>query len=351
MNEASLQRLADRAKALADQGLHGDAARAFEELAGRAGPDRLALAGQAWTLASDAWRRDDRPREAVAAGVAAERLAAPVGDRLAVLLAARAGAHLDAGNVAGAREDADRAVAVAGQVGVSTLALDLAAGAAMVAGDIDAARRWVVRLQGVAPPAARPAVAFRLAALKRLDGDLMGADALLAGVEEAAADQPHWAGPAAAASQERGEIALLVGKVEEAGRRFAEAEAYWASAGRAGGAARCRGGRLRAALEVGGRPPLSLLDDDIRRASERGMVLLEAELRLARGRLRAARHVSGAQDDLDQAVSLASGAGARLLEGRARVGRRKAGFRHTDEARIDACLQHDAVWRGWRERG
>ena len=77
---------------------------------------------------------------------------------------------------------------------------------------------------------------------------------------------------------------------------------------------------------------------------DRGLPLLEAELRLTRGLARARAGVRGAEEDLDQAVALAERASACLLEGRARLLRRRAGFLRNDLDRTRACLAGDAIW-------
>jgi hypothetical protein len=84
------------------------------------------------------------------------------------------------------------------------------------------------------------------------------------------------------------------------------------------------------------------LGERIRFAVDRQLRLLEAHLRVVRAGL---CHHSGqdAVPDLQRAVVLAAGSGARFLEGRARLGLRAVGV-PVDTARLRACLQGDAGW-------
>ncbi len=331
--------MAERARALADAGAHAEAARAFAAVGEAAGRD-LATAAQAWMLAADAWRRDDRPAEARAAADRALALPLPTPMR-AVVLTGRSGAALDAGALTAAAADVAEALRLDAGLAVSVVILDAAVGVALALGRLEEAAARTAALAAAAPPAAAPAIAFRRAALARLGGDLVAARRLLEGVVEAGAGNAAWAGPVAAAAGELGEIALLSGDVASALAAFGAAEGAWASAGRVAGAVRARGGQVRAALAGAGRVAATTLDDDVTWARHRGLVLTEVELRMARGVLRRRLHVSGAEADLDAAVSLAQGAGARLLEGRARLARRAAGVIRADDARARDCLAGD----------
>ena len=94
-----------------------------------------------------------------------------------------------------------------------------------------------------------------------------------------------------------------------------------------------------------GETPLGTgLNGAIEYARDRGMPLLEAELRLARGAARAHANVRGGEEDMDLAVGIAEKTEALVMEGRARVMRRKAGFLRNDLERTRLCLAGDRVW-------
>lgn len=331
--------MADQARALADAGAHADAARGFLDVVDAAGRDR-ATAAQAAMLAADAWRRDDRPEAARRAADRALALPMPPAMR-AVVQIGRAAAAMDLGDLAGAATDVEAALALDAGPKVAVVLLDTAVGLALALGDLATAATRTAALAAVAPAAARAAVDFRRAALARLGGDLPAARGLLVGVVEGGRGNPAWAGPVAAATSELGELLLLEGDTAQAKGAFADAASAWRAAGRRSAEARAAAGLVRAALASGERPPGRALDAHVDMARERGLVLVEAEVRLARGALRHRHHVSGAEADLDAAVSLAQGAGARLLEGQARLTRLAAGVRRADDLRARVCLAGD----------
>ena len=341
MNEAGLQRLADRARAAAQEGEHAVAAGLFEELATAAGPRRLVV-HQAMVQAAEGWRKAEQPRRALAAARVGRDASGAQG---VVARLAEAGALLELGRLDEAEDAAQAALELADVEALKTLALDAACGIALARGALAMAAERATALSETAPPAARPAVAFRTAAMRRLAGDLMAADALLAGVEEASEGRDAWRGPYAAALHERGELALLTEQPEVAIVRFRAAEAAWLGAARRGPAALARSGQTRAGLLAGHPPPAGFLDRDIGEARLAGAVLRHADLRVVRGMLRAAHGVSGASSDLDAGVAAFESMGARLREGRARLRRRLAGFRMDDLDRMRVLLDGDAVWR------
>jgi len=340
MNEAGLQRLADRARAAAKAGEHALAAGLFEDLVGAAGA-RLLVANQATVQAAEAWRKAEQPRRALAAARAGRGASGAQG---VVARLAESGALLELGRLADAEDAVLQALDLADVEALRTLALDAACGVFLARGHIEAAADHAAALTAIAPPAARPAVAFRTAALRRLAGDLMAADALLAGVEEAARGNDAWRGPYAAALHERAELALLTGQAELSVERFRAAEGAWTAVRRAGPAALARSGQTRAGLLAGHPPPVGFLDRDISDARLAGAAVRHADLLAVRGVLRSAHGVSGGEADLSSAIAAFEDMGARLREGRARVRRREAGFRMNDQHRARSCLEGDAIW-------
>jgi hypothetical protein len=296
--------------------------------------------------AGDAHRRADQLGASEAALAQAAPLWAALGEqaRGAVVAAERAAVAVERGDAAGARS----LLAPFGDAplpeGVRAVVFDGLAGIALLQGDLDDARAWVDRLGASAPPGARPAVAFRRAALARLDGSLEAARQLLAGALEGAGAGLAWAGPRAAAAHEVGEIDLLVGRMDAARHGFGVAEAEWRAAGRASGALRAACGRVRAALGAGeGLGSIAWLDAAISAAGE--AVLLRAELLGTRGQARAgAGDAAAGAADLDAAIALAAAAGAPGFEGRLRARRAGAGLAGGDAARTRACLGGDRPW-------
>jgi hypothetical protein len=340
VNEAGLQRLADRAHAAAKADEHAVAAGLFEDLAVAAGP-RVLVVHQATVLAAEAWRKAEQPMRALAAARAGRGAAGAQG---VIARLTEAGSLLELGRLTEAEAALQEALDAAEVEALRTLALDAGCGIALARGDVETAQARADELSQTAPPAARPAVAFRTAALRRLAGDLLAADALLAGVEEAAQGNPAWRGPHAAALHERAELALLTGQAELAVTRFRAAEAAWAAARRTGPGGLARSGQVRAGLLARHPPPPGFLDADLSAARLAGASLRFADLQVVRGLLRAAHGISGASSDLEAGIQAFSRMGARLREGRARLRRRKAGIILGDLARTRVCLEGDAVW-------
>ena len=341
----------EEARRLAAAGRWEEAAPLFEQAAKAASARRDRVgASTLWTLAGDALRRDDRPvRAALALRTGLDLLAArdpALASRRATLRAELAGVLVEAGEVEAAISLAREGLAAPIPPSTRTLLLDTLAGALLAGGRLEECAGIVVELEQVAPPAARPAIWFRRAALARLADQLDEADGLLSQVDAALARWPAAAAARAGARAERAEIALLRGDFDAAEAGFREAAEGFTQAGRRAGLFRAEGGLVRVAI---GRSQLALgaaLSGPIRYAEERGLTLLEAELRMSRGRARARACQSGAEEDLDRAVALAEGAGALLLEGRARAWRRASGFQRgaADLARTRLCLAPDRAW-------
>ncbi len=340
------------ALALAEAGRWGEAAERFEALAREAGEARrLEEARERWAQAGDAFRRDDRPARSARALKAAFDLVDPTDPRRAHAAAGLAAALIDAGEPVPAEILARETLASARELGPRLLLVDVLLGSLVLLGRAPEAEGPLLELTALVaalPPAARPladaTLAFRRAARHRLRGELDQAEALLLDVEARMALRKETTGAAAAAAAELGEIRNLRCEDDAGAEATARAARAWTAAGRRAGLYRCEAALIRAALTRGETPMARALDGPITYARERGMPLLEAELRIARGAARARALLRGGEEDLDQAVLLAERASAVLLEGRARLTRRRSGFLRDDLARTRACLETDAVW-------
>lgn len=225
-----------------------------------------------------------------------------------------------------ARSAAADAVDAATELPARVLALDVSIGVHLLLGEVDQARTLLGVLKALGLPAAQVAAAFRGARLQRLDGLLDAGIGVLEGVVDGlpAADR-RFAAPRAAALQEIAEYQLLAGRIDSARAAHGAATATWARSGRRPGGFAAEGLGVRIQLACAEPVLPSLLDNGIAFATDRGLPLLGAELRIARGRARVAADVPGASEDFDAAVQAGITSGAPLLEGRARLWRRVAG--------------------------
>lgn len=257
-----------------------------------------------------------------------------------------AGLLQDVGQLIPARTAADDAVRWARQPGPMALALDVSIGVRLLLGELDEARERVARLEVLDLPGANLAVSFRQARLDRLDGALARTSSCLALLEERLATAgPRAAAPRASAAQEQAEVALMQGKPAQAWQHLERACAAWDLAGRRPGRFGAEGLAVRIRLAEEGMVMPAVLDNPIEFADERSMVLLGAELRVARGRARSQLGLPGASSDFDAAVDAGQRAEARFLEGRARLWRRTAGHALVaDLARTRLLLGPDRVW-------
>lgn len=340
--------MAENARALAASGAWEAAAAAWSQFAeAEVEAGRTAEACQAWCLAADALRRDERP---VAAAAALDRALADWDGSAArtgsmqqdAARAVRVGVLLDAGHVAAAVGAAQALADAPSSPGLQVLALDLLSGALLAAGRVEDSRAATQRLSAICPPAAAPAAWFREAIVWRMDGSLARARGHLHRVLEQAPAGAAWAGPRAAAQAELAEIDLLEGKALEAAAGFSAAEDGWGEAGRQSGAHRARAGRLLALAMANLRPDPAPLAEGIALAVGRGLPLLGTRLLATQGAL---LHHRGAPSGpaFAEAIAQAEGCGAPLLEGWARWLRFSVGIEAGDGARARVCLKDDAV--------
>ena len=119
-----------------------------------------------------------------------------------------------------------------------------------------------------------------------------------------------------ACAAELGEIALVRGEHDQAMLLFAESARAWEQASRMAPRWAAEAARGLAASWIA--PHGVGLDVGVAWASRRGLVGLEARLRLARGLCAARSDAASGTRDLARAQELADGAGARLIAGRIR---------------------------------
>lgn len=330
-----------QAQVLSQQGRWAEAAALYEQMARETQHRGKQL--QALIFAGDALRRDDRPARAARvlqnALPLAESgpMAAPVQVQLADIL-------MHVGELEAAHDLAVQAMQSATSPGIEAVALDTLIGILATQGQFSECAVYLERLRAVAPPPARSAVLFREATALRRAGDLDGAEARLDNLGRMLSRRQEAIGAAAAAATNIAEICLFRGDAVNARRAYDMAAKLWTTAGRRAGLYRCEAGMVRASLLDEETPLPSVLDTLVDFAVERQMVLLEAHLRIVRGAARARAGLRGGDQDLGIAVSIAARVGCRMLEGRARLARRRSGFLYNDEAHMHHCLRGDACW-------
>jgi hypothetical protein len=299
------------------------AERREQEAERRAAIGDQAAARAAWRSAAESWRACDRPVRAVRA--LSHALSGEATDAAGSALLA--GILQDVGQVAAARAAAIDAVQAADDPAVQVLALDVFVGILLVSGEVDRAREQIELLRRSTVPAASVAARFRQSRLDRLDGAL---DRAIDGLRGVLADLPstdqRFAAPRAAAWQDIAEFHLLAERIDAAQTAHANATRAWTRSRRRPGFFAAEGLGVRIALARGETPLATQLDNAIEFAQDRGLPLLEAELRIARGRARSAADTPGGSEDLDFAVDAGKKAETPLLEGRARLWRRVCGM-------------------------
>ncbi|MFZ5480763.1 MAG: hypothetical protein ACOZNI_28645 [Myxococcota bacterium] len=325
---------------LAKAGRWAEAAEAWQALAEKAArvQDKR-VARELAALAADAFRRDDRP----AASAKMLRLAAANG-RAEVSDAVQLAAVLqDAGQVEAAWDIARTAYDGAKDDVGRTLAGDTLAGLALTRGDLEEARARVDALAAIGLPGGEMSATFRRAQIDRLDGLGASAEAAWTKLAEQLAPHPTLSGPEGACWQELGELDLLraafgapvLARAEE---RFARAAASWTRAGRRAGLFRAEAWGLRARALAGDAVAAPSVDRAIAFARERGMPLLEADLRACRA------VIARDADELLHTLDLC--AETPLARGRARVLRAELG----GPADLELARQELAVDGPWRAR-
>jgi tetratricopeptide (TPR) repeat protein len=297
------------------------------------------------TLAGDAYRRADRPAAAARCLQAALDLADHTSDPGRVVGQVQlAGVLTDAGQLAAALEIAQAAVSGAPAGPNRAVALDTLMSVRLALGDVAPLQGLLSRLDDSAPASMRCAISFRRAQVYRLQGHLEAAESELADAHQQLTAIPRALGALAATTSLQAEIRLLHDDGEGAIALFENAGRMWTTAQRRAGLYRSESGLIRANLACGRTRLPSSLTGPIEFARERGLPLLEAELRSTRATAWSRAHVSGAPEEYAAAIGLAAQAGARLMEGRIRLRRRWAGIQMQDAMWTQACLAGDVIW-------
>jgi hypothetical protein len=272
----------------------------------------------AWGSAGDAAWRADRPLEASLVGQPGG--ASPALSIAALRMVQISSVLMETGKLARAEKTLARIDEMPVGQGIATLQRDTRIGLLLLQGRVTEARREHLSLAEQAPPGAEPVVLFRNGQIRRFEGRLQDAEEELARLSADIEGRPEMDGPLGATLLERVELATLRGDETRSLAILEQAEAAWSKAGRASGVYRVEAQRLLLAVRLArGHVLTTRLDQGILFAQERGMVILEAELRLARARCRRWRSAEGAREDLAQVIALTEDAGAVLLAGQARL--------------------------------
>jgi tetratricopeptide (TPR) repeat protein len=330
-----------------------DAATLYLEVGeARATQGRAEAAAQAWTLAGDALRRDDRPASAARALTRAVSLQDDVGivagDARSALLSELAGVLRDAGHLTAAIRHAEEAAQVADGNRARALALDVLIGLRLERGENQAAASALERLAQVCRADLAFVVSFRAAQLHRQRGQLSEAKTLLRQVHSRISDRAGTQGLLGAVCHAVADLALLQGETDVAWTWFRQAGDAWQLAGRRAGIFRAQAGLVRVSLSEGASPLAADLNAPMDHAVERGLLLLETELRIVRGAAWSVHGLARGAWELERAIRLAREAGAVLLEGRARLMRGLVGLAEEEDlTQGPLCLAGDACLTRW----
>jgi hypothetical protein len=226
---------------------------------------------------------------------------------------------LDAGQIDAAADLAATALANAKDAVASTLALDTLVGLTLTQGRLDATRGYIEQLAAIDLAGSELSRRFRTAQVDRLDGLVSAAELSWLALTAELGQHAQAVGPEGATWAELGEIDLLRAAFADDPRslcaraveRFDRAQRCWVRAGRRAGAFRAEAWAARARAAAGEVVVAPGIDRAIGFAEERGMPLLEADLRACRA------VVKRDPDDLLHALDRLGE--APLARGRARV--------------------------------
>ena len=313
---ARLRRLLEHAQSL--QGDWDERAAAWwrvTELAADTG--ELSVAMEASLRAVDAYRRADHPiRVLEAVGRAMELVHAPSAQGM--LQTYRLAALLDSGALVEAEAEAEALLDDLKDPKVRPLALDTVAGIYFATGRIRALEELIEDMECQEGPM-RWGMVFRRSQVEAMAGRpneaQEGLQECIRGLSEHAGTE----GAQAAAWAELGGILQLTQRLDEALEAFEQSCSLWAQTGRRAGRFLAEAERACAILATGGSYLPASLDQPIAFCVERGLLLLEARLRLARGLCRFHAGADGSREDLNQCIAIPLEQGARLQAGRARI--------------------------------
>lgn len=284
----------------------------------------------AWGAAGDASFRADRPFEAIRCLersldlLEMESSAHPESHSTSILIAVRlvqlAGVLMETGSLRRAECLLSRVDEMPVGPGVAALQRDTRIGLFLLLGRTEEARRELALLSEQAPAGASPLLHYRAGQINRFEGSFQEAYEHLLQVVEEMNGRPEMDGPLGATFLEQVELALAQGNEALCLPILEQAERAWSRAGRRSGVLRVEASRLRVAARLTrGQVITARLDPGVIFAQERGLVFLEAELRLCRAECRLWRSGESPYEDLAQVIALAESAGARPISGQARL--------------------------------
>lgn len=282
--------------------------------------DHRGPARRAFEAAGEALRRGDRPSEAADVLRVALSLPGATDDELAASRVRLASVRSELGQGPAALQLCALALDQVDEGPVRALVLDSLVGTLWGYGRKEDARPHIAELRACEGPQGI-ASSFREGQLHRMDGALDASVAAFQSVIEALAGRAGAEAGVAAAEGEIGEVELLRGSSAPAVEAWTRGLGLHGEAGRQALMYACEAGRARAQVEGGAQPLTGPLDQGIAFARARGMVLLELDLRIARGMALATTDAARAASELDAAVAEAGRIGVRLREGRAALER------------------------------
>lgn len=336
-----LKRLWERAQSLdGDWDDQADAWWRVAELASDVG--ELALGREAALKVVDAYRRADQPARVLKAVELAVTLSLSASAQ-GLLKTYRLAALLDCGSLLQAEEEAESLLDWVTDPKVRPMTLDTVAGLYFTTGRVHALRELVEEMAHFKGPMAYGAQ-FRRAQANALDGKTVEARAGFESCIEGLGTISGAEGAVAAAHGELGGLLSLSGLPHEALVHFEQAAGLWGQAARRAGRFLAEAHRARSVLATGGDYMPTALDRPIAFCDERGLLLVEAQLRLARGLCRYKAGLDGAREDLSQAIAMPLDCGARIQAGRARMAAAPfSGQEQAELARAHRELQVDVL--------
>lgn len=343
-----LDRRVGEAQALMAQRRWGEAALAWVHSAQRCGGlGQFDAERQCWDAAGECWRRDDHPAAAARALERALVLASGQAELAAISRVKLAGVLGDLGNAEAAVQLARTAVADIPEGPLHLTAVDTLVGALLSLGQVPELPPLVAELTAVQDGPLAAAGLFRSGQLHRLQGQLDVAAEDFALVIAELEHLPEAEAGVASAKAQLADVATLRGDLQDALDLYERAIQRHRQAGRRALAWRAEAGRIHAVVASEVQPLVHGLEEGLSLALDRRMVMLEIDLRLARGVARARTEPAVAEADLRRAMTLADDHSVPLRSGRLRL---ELGSRLPVADRVPLLqqaihlLRHDEPW-------
>ena len=306
------------------------------------GTGEVSLALEASLRAIDAFRRADQPNSVLNSLNLAQSIAlAPSAQSL--LKVYRLAALLDLGSLMEAESEAEELLDAVSESEIRPMALDTVAGIYHATGRLQALEELLEEMAQAEGPLAYGGV-FRRAQLAALQGDEAAAEAGFSDCIEGLQNHPGSEGAVGAASTELGRLYAVLGRHQDALSAYDRGVEAWEASARRAGQYLTEAHRVLSVVALGGDYVPSALDLPIAFCVDRGLMLIEGQLRLARGICRHKAGREGSREDLSQAVLLPLEQGARLQAGRARLAAANlSGQLEAELARAHRELQWDSL--------